>query len=264
VLPRLGLVVFDTADCNFSNTQDLSDSILALHIDNGHLAWVYRPPLPGIDCDWDFGSSVNAGVTAHGDTTFLGAGSKDGTYYSLDPATGRLRWKTNVVFGGFSGGFIATTAYDGHHVYGSTALGDFGQFEKGTQILCDPGNPRDTAMQQPTVHAFNATTGAVTWQADNAASFAPTTVAGGMTFNGPALGGSVLQVRDAATGGLLDSVAVPGPIWSGTATVGNAVVTGVGSSYSAQPAGVVAVTPRGVHPFVTSRDSATSNRPGTG
>ncbi len=111
VLPRLGLVVFDTADCNFSNTQNLSDSILALHIDNGHLAWVYRPPLPGIDCDWDFGGSVNAGVTAHGDTTFLGAGSKDGTYYSLDPATGQLRWKTNVVFGGFSGGFIATTAY---------------------------------------------------------------------------------------------------------------------------------------------------------
>ena len=190
VLPRLGLVVFDTADCNFSNAQNLSDSILALHIDNGHLAWVYRPPLPGIDCDWDFGSSVNAGVTAHGDTTFLGAGSKDGTYYSLDPATGHLRWKTNVVFGGFSGGFIATTAYDGHHVYGSTAAGDFGRFEKGTQILCDPGNPRDTAMQQPTVHAFNATTGAVTWQADNAASFAPTTVAGGMTFNGPAFDGA--------------------------------------------------------------------------
>ena len=264
VLPRLGLVVFDTADCNFSNAQNLSDSILALHIDNGHLAWVYRPPLPGIDCDWDFGGSVNAGVVTHGDTTFLGAGSKDGTYYSLDPATGQLRWKTNVVFGGFSGGFIATTAYDGHYVYGSTALGDFGKFEKGTQILCDPGNRRDTAMQQPTVHAFNAGTGAVTWQADNAASFAPTTVAGGMTFNGPALGVGVLQVRDAATGGLLDSVDLPGPNWSGAATVGNAVITGIGSSYTAQPAGVVAITPGGVHPVTTSTGSATSDRSGAG
>jgi len=45
----------------------------------------------------------------------------------------------------------------------SDKLGDFGKFEKGTQVLCDPGNPRDTAMQQPTVHAFNAITGAVTW-----------------------------------------------------------------------------------------------------
>jgi outer membrane protein assembly factor BamB len=264
VLPSLGLVVFDTADCNFSNVQNFSDSILALHIDNGHLAWVYRPPLPGIDCDWDFGGSVNAGVVTHGDTTFLGAGSKDGSYYSLNPATGQLRWKTNVVFGGFSGGFIATTAYDGHYVYGSTAVGDFGKFEKGTQILCDPGNPRDTAMQQPTVHAFNAGTGAVTWQADNAASFAPTTVAGGMTFNGPALGVGVLQVRDAATGGLLDSVDLPGPNWSGAATVGNAVITGIGSSYTAQPAGVVAITPGGVHPVTTSTDSATSDISGAG
>jgi hypothetical protein len=117
-------------------------------------------------------------------------------------------------------------------------------------------------MQQPTVHAFNAITGAVTWQADNAASFAPTTVAGGMTFNGPALNGSVLQVRDVATGGLLDSVVLPGPNWSGAATIGNAVLAGVGSSYTAQPAGVVAVTPGGVHPVVTSTDSATSDRSG--
>jgi polyvinyl alcohol dehydrogenase (cytochrome) len=252
VLPHLGLVVFDTADCNFSNTQTLSDSILALHIDNGHLAWVYRPPLPGIACDWDFGASANAGVTEGGDATFLGAGGKDGTYYSLDPATGHLRWATNVVFGGFAGGFIATTAFDGHTVYGSTALGDFGNFEKDTQILCDPSNPRDTPLQQPTVHAFNATTGAVSWQEDNASSFAPTTVAGGMTFNGPALNGSVLQVRDAASGALLDTVSLPGPIWSGVATVGNAIVTGIGSSYTAQPAGIAAVTPGGIRPFVKS------------
>ena len=90
------------------------------------------PPTPG---------SPPGGVA-----TFLGAGGKDGTYYSLDPATGHLRWATNVVFGGFSGGFIATTAYDGQRVYGATALGDFGRFEKDPQILCDPSNPRDTPI----------------------------------------------------------------------------------------------------------------------
>jgi outer membrane protein assembly factor BamB len=163
----------------------------------------------------------------------------------LNPATGRLRWSTNVVFGGFAGGFIATTAYDGGRVYGSTALGDFGRFEKDTQVLCDPGNPRDTAMQEPSVHAFDARSGAVVWQADNAPSFAPTTVAGGMTFNGPALNGNVMDVRQAATGNLIDAVTVPGPIWSGVATVGNALVTGVGSSYAAQPAGVAVLTPGG-------------------
>jgi hypothetical protein len=31
--------------------------------------------------------------------TFLGHGSKDGTYYSRNPLTGKLEWKTRVVFG---------------------------------------------------------------------------------------------------------------------------------------------------------------------
>jgi outer membrane protein assembly factor BamB len=250
VLPDAGLVVFDTADCDFSNSQSLSEAIIALHIDDGKLAWVSRPQLPGLDCDWDFGATVNAGITPAGQATFLGVGGKDGTYYSLNPVTGKTLWSTNVVFGGFSGGFIATTAFDGKRVYGSTALGDFGRFEKDSQVLCDPGNPRDTAKQEPTVHAFDAATGAVEWQADNAPSFAPTTVANGMTFNGPTLTGNVLQVRVAATGAILDTVAIPGPIWSGVATVGDALVSGVGSSYVAQPAGILALTPGGSRPVV--------------
>ncbi len=250
VLPKLGYVVFDTSDCDFSNVGSLSESIIALQISNGKLAWVYRPRLADLDCDWDFGATPNAGITASGSATFLGAGGKDGTYYSLDPATGALRWSTNVVFGGFAGGFIATTAYDGHRVYGSTALGDFGKFEKDTQVLCDPSNPRDTSLQEPTVHSFDAATGTVAWQADGAASFAPTTVAGGMTFNGPAIEGDILQVRSAGSGSLLTTVPVPGPIWSGIATVGDALVTGIGSSYDAQPAGVAVVTPGGGPPIV--------------
>lgn len=254
VLPKLGYVVFDTADCDFSDTGSLSESIIALQIGTGKLAWVYRPSLPALHCDWDFGATPNAGVTARGAArgaaTFLGAGNKDGTYYSLDPATGALRWATNVVFGGFAGGFIATTAYDGQRVYGSTAIGDFGNFEKDTQVLCDPGNPRDTSMQEPTVHSFGAATGTVAWQADGAASFAPTTVAGGMTFNGPAIEGDILQVRSAASGSLVATVPVPGPIWSGIATVGDALVTGIGSSYVAHPAGVAVITPGGAPPVV--------------
>jgi polyvinyl alcohol dehydrogenase (cytochrome) len=250
VLPALGLVVFGTADCNFENTQTLTESVLALHIATGKLAWVYRPDLPDLACDWDFGATANAGVTAGGVATFLGEGNKNGSYYSLDPATGKLRWTTNVVFGGFSGGFITTTAYDGQRVYGSTALGDYGNFEKDTQILCDPGNPKDQSLEEPTVHAFDAVSGAVAWQASNAPSFAPTTVAGGMTFNGPALKGNTLQVRSTATGALLATVPVPGPVWSGVATVGDALVMGLGSSYSARPSGVAVVTPGGRRPVV--------------
>ncbi len=249
VLPAAGLVVFDSADCNFADPPPTAESVIALHIADGRQAWLYRPTRAQNECDLDFGGSANAGLTADGTATFLGVGSKDGTYYSIDPATGRLRWSTNVVFGGFSGGFIATAAYDGTHVYGSTSLGDFGRFERGTQVHCDPGDPRDTSNQEPSVHAFAAATGAVLWQESNAASFGATTVAGGMTFNCPAFG-AVVQARSAATGSLLDQAALPMDCWSGVATVGDALVLGTGTASEGSPDGLVVLTPGGKRPVV--------------
>ncbi len=253
ILPRQGLVVFDSADCNFSDPPPTSESVFALDIATGKLVWRFRPTHIDNQCDLDFGASANAGLSTNGTATFLGVGSKDGTYYSLDPSTGRLLWSTNVVFGGFSGGFIASAAYDGHRVYGSTALGDFGRFEGGGEVNCDPGNPRDTPMQEPSVHAFNAATGAVAWQSTQAASFAATTVAGSMTFNCPAFG-DVVQVRAASDGHLLDQSPLPANCWSGVATVGDALVMGTGSSAQASPDGIVVLTPGG-RPPVTPKPS---------
>ncbi len=250
VLTRAALVVFDVADCHFSNAPPLSESVFALHLGNGHLAWAFRPPRSDDKCDFDFGATPNGGLDAHGNAVFLGVGGKDGTYYSLDPRNGRLRWHTNVVFGGFSGGFIATAAYDGSNIFGSTAIGDFGRFEHSGNLLCDPSDPRDQAMQEPSVHALDSTTGAIVWQAEHAASLSPTTVAGDMTFNGPALNGPFIQVRDAATGTLIDQVTLPAANWSGIATVGNAAVMGVGTTYDGSHAGIAAVTPDGEPPVV--------------
>jgi outer membrane protein assembly factor BamB len=249
VLPALGLVIFSTADCNFADALS-ADSVLALHIGSGKLAWSYHPTYPPVPCDWDFGATANAGVSASGTATFLGLGAKDGTYRSLDPATGRLRWATNVVFGGFAGGFIATTAFDGQGVYGATAIGDFGRFESNGPHLCDPSNPRDKQAQNPTDHAFDAQTGKVLWQVNGNASFAPTTVAGGMTFNGLGLADQVIQIRDARSGRLLAHVTLPQFNWSGIATVGNALVFGMGTPYNTQGDGVEVVTPDGTPPVV--------------
>ena len=249
VLPDLGLVVYGTADCDFAGAQRYADSILAIHIDTGTVAWIYHPLGDAPVCDFDFGISANAGVYATGVTTFLGEGSKDGTYYSLDPATGQLRWSTNVVFGGFSGGFIGTTAYDGQRAYGSTALGDFNPGHNGNK-LCDPSNPRDTAAQNPTVHSFDAATGAVAWEADGASSFAPTTVAGGMTFNGLALAKRVIQVRDAATGRMVVELNLPQGNWSGIAAVGDALIFGMGTDFDGRSSGVEVLTPGGKTPVV--------------
>jgi outer membrane protein assembly factor BamB len=240
LLPAAHLVVFGTADCHGANQALSSESVLALRIDDGSLAWSYKPDQAGGRCDVDFGASANAGLSWDGRTTFLGLGSKNGTYYSLDPSDGQLRWSTNVVFGGNAGGFIGTTAYDGRRVYGSTALGDLGS-------PCDPGNPRDTQLQEPTVHALDALSGAVRWQATGAASFGPTTTAGGMTFDSVALA-DVVQVRDAATGSVLDQLSLQAPCWSGIATVGDSIVFGTGSVYQGSPDGIVAFTPGGRPP----------------
>jgi polyvinyl alcohol dehydrogenase (cytochrome) len=253
LLPALGLVVFGTADCQFANAEPMAEDVIALHVTDGTLAWRFRPSRPDPDCDWDFGASVNAGVDATGNAVFLGEGSKDGTYYSLDPSTGSLRWSTNVVFGGFSGGFIATTAYDGGRVYGATGIGDFGRFERNGQKRCEPSNPRDTLSQQPSDIAFSANGGAVAWQADQASSFAPTTVAGGMTFNGLALSAAAVQVRDAKTGRLVVQVKLPQANWSGIATVGDALVLGLGNTYNPAHAGIEVLTPGGAPPVVPSR-----------
>ena len=255
VLPALGLVVFGTADCDFANTHPMAESMIALHISDGALAWQYKPARPDPQCDWDFGATPNAGVDAAGTALFLGEGSKDGTYYSVDPATGTLRWKTNVVFGGFSGGFIATTAYDGKRVYGATAIGDFGRFERNSskQKLCDPTNPRDTLSQEPTDVSFDATTGKLTWHETLSSSFAPTTVAGGMIFSGLALSKAAINVRDAATGNLIAQVKLPQANWSGIATVGDAVVLGLGNTYNPVHNGVEVLTPGGAAPVVPTR-----------
>ncbi|MGH9095939.1 MAG: hypothetical protein ACRDWB_00790, partial [Acidimicrobiales bacterium] len=120
------------------------------------------------------------------------------------------------------------------------------------QVLCDPGNPRDTSNQEPSVHAFAAATGKVVWQATMAGSLAATTVAGGMTFNCPAFG-AVVQVRSTANGSLLDQTALPAACWAGIATVGDALVLGSGSTYQGSPAGIVVLTPGGGRPVVPAR-----------
>jgi hypothetical protein len=116
-------------------------------------------------------------------------------------------------------------------------------------VTCDPANPRDQPIQEPSVHALHGSTGNVVWEGKMAQSFGATTVAGGMTFNGLALR-NVVQVRDAATGTLLFELPLPAPCWSGVATVGDAIVLGTGASHVGAPDGVTVFTPGGGPPVV--------------
>ena len=248
VVRALDVIVFTTSDCANANASPLSESVIALKITSGRQAWTFRPARPDPGCDQDFGASLNAGLGPDGTMTFLGAAGKDGTYYSLDPRHGTVRWKTNLVFGGPAGGFIGTTAYDGTHLYGSTGLGDV-----GNGPVCDPANPRDTPFQEPTVHALDAHTGSVLWQHTGAPSFGATTVAGDLTFNGPVQQG--VQVRRKSTGALITTLRTSVPCWCGISVAGNAVVFGTGTAPQGAPDTITAFTPNGHPPTIPGRSS---------
>jgi polyvinyl alcohol dehydrogenase (cytochrome) len=250
-----GLLVFDVADCDFFGNhssagvqEPYNQRVIALRMRDGALRWVFTPPRldpkspeynRDPNCDWDFGATANL-ATLPGGVRFLGVGGKDGTYYSLDPATGRLLWHTNVVFGGLSGGFLATTAVDpvGARVYGATALGDFGRFEGfGTPSVCKPGNLADLPVQDPSQYAFDAATGKVVWRSGLSQSFGPLTVAGGMTFVGSAVAHQV-QIRDAHTGSLIDVLPLLADSDSGIVVTRRGIYVGTGTSEQGVLAGV--------------------------
>jgi outer membrane protein assembly factor BamB len=235
VVESEGIVVLDVADCHFSNAPAdgiYNEKVFALRPGDGSLAWVFNPGRDDNGCDWDFGATANTDGKS-----FLGVGGKDGTYYSINPHTGQKRWSTNVVFGGLAGGFLGTTAYDGQHVVGATALGDLGRFEGFGALGCQIGNPRDGLVQEPSIHAFGATSGKVLWQGVASQSFGPTAVAGGMTFVGTGIARTI-QIRDAANGCLLHVIPLPAPSDSGVSIVGKSIFFGTGSSEQAAPAGV--------------------------
>src|ERR1700730_15978783 len=50
----------------------------------------------------------------------------------------------------------------------------------------DPTNPNlaDTFVQEPSMHAFDALTGSILWEANKNQSFGPTTLAGRVIFSG--------------------------------------------------------------------------------
>ena len=69
-------------------------------------------------------------------------------------------------------------------------------------------------------------------------------------FSGLALAAKAVQVRDVSSGRLLAQVGLPQFNWSGIATVGDALVFGLGTTASASSSGIEVLTPGGGPPVV--------------
>jgi outer membrane protein assembly factor BamB len=230
-----GLVFFGTANCQSGAQPPYHEAVIALEAQTGTPRWVFQPRQTDT-CDFDFGATPN--VLDLGPQLYVGIGGKDGTYYVLERLTenpaGALVWATNVVFGGMSGGFIGTAAFDGAQIVGATGVGDLNATNPSS--VCDPSNPRDTRIQEPSLHAFAAATGAVQWQQTRSPSYAPTALAAGVVFAGSI--GPVLQAYEAHTGRLLARFGLPGSVNSGATPVGPMVFVGSGTSATGHGSGV--------------------------
>lgn len=232
-------VYFGTGDCQSDATPPYHEAILALDVDTGAVKWAFRPRQTDT-CDFDFGASVN--ILDLDGVRHVGVGGKDGTYYVLDAASsqpgGQLLWSANVVFGGGSGGFIGTAAFDGSHIYGGTAYGDLGQNQ-----VCNPSDPRDMDVEDPSLHAFDARTGTVLWEQSHAYTFGATTWANGVLFNGVGeLQPPAINAYSATDGTNLANVRLGGAMNSGAAVVGKTVFIGTGDSNNGAGGGVTALS----------------------
>ena len=235
------LVAFGTADCDRDATPPYHEAVLALDVHSGKLRWAFRPRASDT-CDFDFGASAN--ILEIDGTRDVGIGGKDGTYYVLRSDTsdraGELRWSTNVVFGGNSGGFIATTAFDGQRIYGGTGFGDI------PGPICDPSNPRDTLIQEPSFHALDLQSGAIDWEGFLNYTFAPSTVGNGVVFNGwagfPSLVPASLRAYNAASGQIVAEFPMPGEVNSAVAIVNNMIFFGTGNTFDGAGSSMQAFT----------------------
>jgi polyvinyl alcohol dehydrogenase (cytochrome) len=206
------LVFVGTGNCTSSpdGYGRFAEAIVALDLANGQVRWTYQAHHPNRD-DLDFAGAPN--LFNAGDRPLVGLGNKDAVYYAVDRSTGELVWRTQVTEPGIprpdanfsTGGFIGATAVADGVIVGGTAVG-------GT----------------PSLHALDATTGAIKWQQPEAAdTYASAAVANGVVFLGSTTD-FTFRALDLQTGEVLWSKGLRGGVAGGAAIVGDDVIAVAG------------------------------------
>jgi polyvinyl alcohol dehydrogenase (cytochrome) len=230
---------------------DYVDSILALNLRNGAIAWADRTltsdnftgscAVPGVACgpDFDFGSAPNLFTTRNPKTgqpeQLLGDGQKSGVYSAVNPANGKLAWITQVGPGGLAGGIEWGSATDGRRIYVAASDSDHISYTLGGS---GPYAGRTTTGGSWA--ALDAATGKILWQTPDpqtAVDIGFVSAANGVVYAGSNAGtGNNMYALDAATGKILFSFASGGAVVSGAAVAGGSVYWGSGYYISTCPA----------------------------
>ena len=227
-------------NCQPPVASDYFDSILALQLSTGAVAWDYHTVAADAysgTCttlcgpDDDFASSPNLITTTNPVTgtseQLIGAGQKSGYYWALDPATGQLVWRTKIGPGGGGGGIFWGSATDGTNIYSAEA-----DASKAPYTLQGSGPSAGQTITGGSWTAMNAATGAILWQTPDPQSASDTgyvSVANGVVYaDSNASTGTNMYALDASTGAVLWSFASGGEVRSGAAIVGPKVYWGSG------------------------------------
>jgi polyvinyl alcohol dehydrogenase (cytochrome) len=228
------------SNCTAPIPSDRIDSILALKLSTGAVAWGYRTEEADVSTgacpticgpDYDFGSSPNLITTTNPNTgateQLVGVGQKSGYYWALNASTGKLMWRTRIGPGGAGGGILWGSATDGTRIYSAEA--DTGKIPyklKGT------GPFAGQTITSGSWTALDPATGAILWQTPDPQSVPDSgfvSVANGVAYAGSnAATGANMYGLDASTGTILWSFASGGEVRSGAAIVGAKVYWGSG------------------------------------
>jgi polyvinyl alcohol dehydrogenase (cytochrome) len=245
---RRGQLIVATGDNYSLPDTAMSDSVVALDLKTGRIRWHYQATpgdawnvaciVPGhANCpvadspDFDFGAGTLLARGANGREYVL-AGQKSGWAYALDPATGKLAWKTRVGAGGAAGGIHFAIAADSGRLY--------------VPVSDRTGSPDPAFPARPGLYALDIATGAFAWKAPSANVCPP-----GARACTPGYGGAVaatpelvlagaddghLRIYDATSGAVL---------WDTDTTRQWSTVNGIAASGGAISGGVGPIAYRG-------------------
>jgi polyvinyl alcohol dehydrogenase (cytochrome) len=178
------------------------------------------PPDPGDDADFGSGPQLFTISGPHGPIKVIGAGQKNGVYWLLNRATGKVIWSSAVGPGGIHGGMEWGTAYDRGVIYFADANTD------GDTFTLPNGQ---TVSKGGFWGALDAQTGTILWETADPSDdqdMAAVSTAGGVMFAGSMSGW--MFALDGKTGKILWSYKGQGSSNAGPAIVGDTVYWGNG------------------------------------
>jgi len=228
------LIFIGTGNSYEPPASPLSDSLVALDIGSGEIAWsrqftagdvytIFMPEPQGVDAD--IGAAPN--LFEIDDRDVVGVGDKAGVYAVLDRDDGETIWAVELGPGSHLGGVMTTAAVGDGVVYVATNL--------WVGNIFDFGSDENSAV----VYALDTATGATLWQRPMPRPvFGALTLAGGVVWHTTIDG--IVHGLDATTGIELWNAAPGGDdpdagMGGGVAIVDGTVYVGYGFWFSTEP-----------------------------